>query len=95
MKGSLAEVRAGEIVYIFVCVCVCVYESDWIRFQGIIRIQEHQGNSNLERLTGVNMAYILSVGECLWDSLPSGLYLGGAPLNVAVHVAEQVLSTEL
>ena len=28
MKGSLAEVRAGEIVYIFVCVCVCVYESD-------------------------------------------------------------------
>ena len=29
---------------------------------------------------------ILCVGEVLWDSLPSGLYLGGAPLNVCYHL---------
>jgi len=26
-------------------------------------------------------------GETLWDNLPSGLFLGGAPLNVAYHLA--------
>lgn len=26
-------------------------------------------------------------GEVLWDSLPAGLFPGGAPLNVAVHLA--------
>ncbi|KAL7540113.1 hypothetical protein ACHAXR_009889 [Thalassiosira sp. AJA248-18] len=30
---------------------------------------------------------VLCVGEALWDSLPSGIYLGGAPTNVAVHLA--------
>lgn len=30
---------------------------------------------------------VLCIGETLWDSLPSGLYLGGAPSNVAVHLA--------
>lgn len=30
---------------------------------------------------------VLCVGEALWDSLPSGMYLGGAPTNVAVHLA--------
>ncbi len=29
---------------------------------------------------------ILCIGEILWDSLPSGLYLGGAPLNVCYHL---------
>ena len=29
---------------------------------------------------------ILCVGEVLWDSLPDGLFLGGAPLNVACHL---------
>lgn len=29
---------------------------------------------------------ILCIGEVLWDSLPSGLYLGGAPLNVCYHL---------
>lgn len=27
-------------------------------------------------------------GETLWDNLPSGLFLGGAPLNVAYHLAQ-------
>ena len=30
---------------------------------------------------------ILSIGETLYDSLPNGVFLGGAPLNVAVHAA--------
>ena len=30
---------------------------------------------------------ILCLGETLWDSLPSGMYLGGAPSNVAMHLA--------
>jgi len=29
---------------------------------------------------------ILCYGEVLWDALPGGLYLGGAPFNVAVHL---------
>lgn len=29
---------------------------------------------------------ILSVGEVLWDALPEGLFLGGAPFNVACHL---------
>lgn len=29
---------------------------------------------------------ICCIGEVLWDSLPSGLYLGGAPLNVCYHL---------
>jgi fructokinase len=30
---------------------------------------------------------ILCIGEVLWDALPSGLYLGGAPFNAACHLA--------
>ena len=30
---------------------------------------------------------ILCVGELLWDSLPSGLFLGGAPFNAACHLS--------
>jgi fructokinase len=29
---------------------------------------------------------VLCVGEVLWDSLPAGLFLGGAPFNVACHL---------
>jgi fructokinase len=29
---------------------------------------------------------ILCVGEILWDALPAGLFLGGAPFNVACHL---------
>lgn len=31
-------------------------------------------------------APVLCVGELLWDSLPEGLHLGGAPFNVAAHL---------
>ena len=31
-------------------------------------------------------AEVLCIGEILWDSLPSGLFLGGAPFNVAGHL---------
>ena len=30
---------------------------------------------------------IICIGEILWDSLPSGLFLGGAPLNVSLHLS--------
>ena len=29
---------------------------------------------------------VLCIGELLWDSLPAGLFLGGAPFNVACHL---------
>src|SRR4051812_39611201 len=29
---------------------------------------------------------VLCIGELLWDSLPAGLFLGGAPFNVAGHL---------
>jgi fructokinase len=30
---------------------------------------------------------VLCVGEILWDALPAGLFLGGAPFNVACHLS--------
>jgi len=29
---------------------------------------------------------VLCIGEVLWDALPKGIYLGGAPLNVAINL---------
>jgi len=34
----------------------------------------------------VSDSEILCVGEVLWDALPAGLFLGGAPFNVACHL---------
>lgn len=31
---------------------------------------------------------ILTFGEALWDCLPAGLFMGGAPLNVAYHASQ-------
>ena len=36
---------------------------------------------------------VLAVGEALFDSLPNGIFLGGAPSNVAVHLAELGVTT--
>lgn len=33
------------------------------------------------------MSAVFCFGEVLWDCMPSGLFLGGAPLNVASHLA--------
>lgn len=35
------------------------------------------------------------MGEALWDSTPAGLFLGGAPLNVAIHLSRQGVEVEL
>ncbi|MDE6039726.1 MAG: carbohydrate kinase, partial [Paramuribaculum sp.] len=32
--------------------------------------------------------YIVGLGEVLWDILPSGRKLGGAPANFAYHVSQ-------
>lgn len=48
----------------------------------------------LTSLAGDMNDEILCVGELLWDALPAGLFLGGAPLNVAYHLyalGEEVL----
>ncbi|MCX7049390.1 MAG: carbohydrate kinase [Candidatus Sumerlaeota bacterium] len=34
------------------------------------------------------MHRILCVGEILWDNLPQGMFLGGAPFNVSCHLRE-------
>ena len=31
---------------------------------------------------------IICFGEILWDSLPRGLFPGGAPMNVAYHLKQ-------
>ncbi len=38
---------------------------------------------------------ILCVGELLWDALPDGLFLGGAPYNVAYHLRQHGLPAAL
>mmetsp|Transcript_18519 Transcript_18519/g.25656 ORF Transcript_18519/g.25656 Transcript_18519/m.25656 type:complete len:361 (+) Transcript_18519:79-1161(+) len=39
--------------------------------------------------TGVEKpAPVICIGEALWDSLPLGLFLGGAPVNVAQHMQQ-------
>ncbi len=38
---------------------------------------------------------VLCVGEVLWDALPAGLFLGGAPFNVACHLRAAGLPTAM
>ncbi|MGD9635382.1 MAG: hypothetical protein AB7U97_19035, partial [Pirellulales bacterium] len=42
------------------------------------------GNRPGDRVTGQRFT-IVGLGEALWDVLPGGKVLGGAPLNVACH----------
>lgn len=46
-----------------------------------------QSSTNADDNDDLSFPNVLCVGETLWDSLPSGIYLGGAPSNVAVHLA--------
>ena len=36
----------------------------------------------------MNYALIIGLGEVLWDMLPQGRQLGGAPANFAYHVSQ-------
>src|SRR5437016_14311266 len=38
---------------------------------------------------------ILCVGEVLWDALPAGLFLGGAPFNAACHLRAAGLTVSM
>jgi fructokinase len=38
-------------------------------------------------MPGREVREVLCVGEVLWDALPAGLFLGGAPFNVACHLS--------
>ncbi len=44
-------------------------------------------NPDHGRVETVNKPAIACFGEMLWDCLPDGLFPGGAPMNVAVHLA--------
>jgi fructokinase len=47
-----------------------------------------EGRSRLgqPRSGGVRLTSVLGIGELLWDLLPAGPRLGGAPFNVVVHL---------
>ena len=53
-----------------------------------MRATRPRGSRRQPVTTGVGMAgsEVLCVGEVLWDALPAGLFLGGAPFNVAIHL---------
>ena len=38
-------------------------------------------------MTETNKLAVASYGEALWDCIPDGLFLGGAPFNAAYHLA--------
>lgn len=38
---------------------------------------------------------VLCIGEVLWDALPGGLYLGGAPLNVCYHLNQLGITADM
>ena len=38
---------------------------------------------------------VVCIGEVLWDSLPKGMFLGGAPLNVAVNLNNLGIDTTI
>jgi fructokinase len=44
--------------------------------------------SSLLPTAAMSNARVLCIGETLFDGLPTGIFLGGAPLNAAVHLAE-------
>ena len=44
---------------------------------------------------GPGGADVVCVGEILWDALPAGLFLGGAPFNVACHLHSLGARTEV
>lgn len=41
------------------------------------------------------MTKVICIGEVLWDQLPKGLFLGGAPLNVAVNLRRLGIDAQL
>src|SRR5687768_13404300 len=40
----------------------------------------------------VGLPTVVCFGEVLWDCLPKGLFLGGAPINASYHLAKQGLN---
>jgi fructokinase len=52
-----------------------------------VALQSSSRSSTTDNDSSIPLPNVLCIGETLWDSLPSGIYLGGAPSNVAVHLA--------
>ena len=47
------------------------------------------GSGTTKRSSRRTRQTVVCFGEVLWDCLPKGLFLGGAPINVAYHLAKQ------
>ena len=45
-----------------------------------------QQGKDMEKSAKMNLATVVAYGEALWDLLPSGPVLGGAPLNFAYRI---------
>lgn len=45
-------------------------------------------NSEQPAVSAQQPAYVVGIGEALWDMLPAGKQLGGAPANFAFHVSQ-------
>ena len=43
----------------------------------------------------MNTKYIIGLGEALWDMLPQGKKIGGAPANFAFHASQFGLPTKV
>src|SRR5258705_4388668 len=56
------------------------------RRHGVVRGVALRSRERRAVSTRMPSSEILCVGEVLWDALPEGLFLGGAPFNVACHL---------
>ena len=54
-------------------------------------MSKHQPNVRVRPATGRSRLSVACFGEILWDCLPKGLFLGGAPANAGYHLARQGL----
>eukprot|EP00584_Thalassiosira_punctigera_P008501 CAMPEP_0172531168 /NCGR_PEP_ID=MMETSP1067-20121228/4677_1 /TAXON_ID=265564 ORGANISM="Thalassiosira punctigera, Strain Tpunct2005C2" /NCGR_SAMPLE_ID=MMETSP1067 /ASSEMBLY_ACC=CAM_ASM_000444 /LENGTH=430 /DNA_ID=CAMNT_0013315515 /DNA_START=24 /DNA_END=1316 /DNA_ORIENTATION=+ len=79
------------------CVAFNTHYNDNSRVHNNRRLQLHAqlklnfDNSNSD--PSLPPPSVLCIGEALFDSLPTGIYLGGAPTNVAVHLASLFASS--
>src|SRR5438045_9314815 len=75
---------------------ICCYLNFRSILKGWIMISSSFPNrARLRRRSRVMPAEFYAFGEILWDCLPSGKHAGGAPFNVAAHLAQTGVSSAL
>ena len=50
---------------------------------------------NRRAAVDASLVSVACFGEALWDVLPAGIFVGGAPLNVAYHLSRQGVRAQL